>query len=67
LTLNAAEADEWTAFNQLGAWFADEQGVTFVTFMPSGMFQRGLLEILIWHTAMRVEWASEKVSPSTQH
>ena len=64
VTLNLAESQEWTAFNQLGAWFHNDRGVSFVTFIPNATFREGLLENLFWHTAARVKWAKETLFPS---
>lgn len=47
MLLNSAEAQEWTGFNQLGAWFHDNRGVSFVTFIPNAVFRVGLLENFI--------------------
>ena len=64
VTLNLAESQEWTGFNQLGAWFHSDRGVSFVTFIPNEMFREGLLENLVWHTAARVKWTKETLFPS---
>jgi hypothetical protein len=67
--LNLAEAAEWTSCHYFGGWCKDPDGnLAFVSFIPSALRRRGLLENLLYSMAHRARFsnkflASEKGIP----
>lgn len=62
--LNRAEALELTGFPQFGAWCrdpSDDTSLVFATFVPSACFDPGIVNTLLFYTALRNEWAKERL------
>lgn len=63
--LNRAESQQWTNFPLLGAWSVDPQsddGVAYVSFIPSAFRRPGLLEAMCWYMAGRCRWAHDALT-----
>lgn len=50
-----------------GAWCSDHEasGLTFVTFLPSAIHRRGLLEMLLLNAAVRTKWVAYQLKALT--
>jgi hypothetical protein len=62
--LNRAEANELTGFPQFGAWCrdaSDETSLVFATFVPSVLFDPGIITTLLFYTGLRNEWARDRL------
>ena len=57
--LNLAEFREWTNSHFFGAWCkSGEDALAFVQFLPSAVYEAGLLSRLAWNLAVRGRWAA---------
>jgi hypothetical protein len=62
--LNRAEALELTGIPQFGAWCQDpsaDTSLVFATFVPSALFDPGIVNTLLFYTALRNEWARDRL------
>jgi hypothetical protein len=56
--LNTAEAFEWTDANLFGAWCSGhDEHLWFALFLPAGLYEPGLLGLMIRNAVARVHWA----------
>jgi hypothetical protein len=64
LELNRAEASGPTGFPLMGSWTLDAQtrALTHVTFLPTTVFDPGLLRTVAFYSSLRNEWARQIVS-----
>ena len=64
LKLNLAEAHEPTGFPLIGSWTIDAQSksLTHVTFLPTTIFDPGLLRTVAFYSSLRNEWARQRLS-----
>ena len=63
--LNRAEAVELTGFPQFGAWCCDpgnETTLAHAAFVPSALYDPGLISTLLFYTALRNEWAHQRLA-----
>jgi hypothetical protein len=56
--LNFNESNEWAECHQLGAWCRNGTDVVFVTFLPSAAWAPGLMQSMLFSTALRARWAA---------
>jgi hypothetical protein len=62
--LNTAEFIEPTGFPQFGAWVPDPKNnatLAHVTFLPSAMYDEGLLSTIAFYTSLRNEWSRQRL------
>lgn len=60
--LNLAESHDFVGANGVGAWCQSPSNLTHVTFVPSAMYVRGVVEQMMWNDAMRALWARRFLS-----
>jgi hypothetical protein len=65
LTLNLAESTEPTGFPLIGSWTIDAQtkSLAHVTFLPTTVFDPGLLRTVSFYSSLRNEWARQRLLP----
>jgi hypothetical protein len=59
--LNGLEVEQMTHADFLGSWSEDDEGVTYVSFVPSVLYAPGSLDDLVRSLAFRAKWAAEGV------
>ena len=59
--LNGLEVEEMTHVDFLGSWSEDDEGVTYVSFLPSVLYAPGSLLNLGRSMALRAKWVAEAV------
>jgi hypothetical protein len=67
--LNLAEASEPTGFPLIGAWTRSPDLRTVlahVTFLPTSIFDAGLLGSVAFYSSLRNEWAHQRLLPKSR-
>jgi hypothetical protein len=60
LELNAAEQGAPESGYFLGSWCHDDQGLTFVSFLPNVLHKPGMVQNFVMSSVNRVRWVTEE-------